>query len=191
MTSRRLWLIAISFTILLGMTRAIDSRYPWLWSYAADQLRPEVAQATGGPTHVMFTFVDHFEPHDQTTMDRWMTGYPLLASRHRDADGRPPQHSWFWYFSYADEAKTLSYLQQLSQLAYAGLGEVELHLHHRDAGEQAFLENMRRRLQLSASTGAMVTAELSPRTAFGFIHGLWALDNSRGGRTCGINNELI
>ena len=70
MTPRRLWTLAISFTILLGVTRVIDSRYPWLWAYAADQLRGQEAQAVGGPTHVMFVFADHFEPHDQATMDR-------------------------------------------------------------------------------------------------------------------------
>src|SRR3989338_911984 len=189
MTSRRLWLIAISFTILLGMTRAIDSRYPWLWAYIADQFQAQDAQATGGPTHVMFTFVDHFEPHDQATMDRWMASYPEMASRHRDADGRMPQHSWFWYFSYANGRESLSYLQQLARLAYQGLGEVELHLHHHDLTERAFRDKVGRLLQLSRWTGAMVTAQPQPRTSFGFIHGLWALDNSREG-SCGINNEL-
>lgn len=183
--------IVIGCVLAAVAAKTVDTRYPWLWAYVADQFRPQTVQATPGPTHILFTFVDHFEPHDQAAMDRWMTGYPSVAARHRDADGKSPQHSWFWYFSYADEAQTLSYLQQLSRLAYAGLGEVELHLHHRSLGEPDFLENMRRRLQLSASTGAMVTAEPSPRTAFGFIHGLWALDNSRHGKACGINNELI
>jgi len=171
--------------------KLLDVRYPWLWAYIAAQWQPPAAQATSGPTHVLFTFVDHFEPHDQMTMDRWMAAYPKMAGRHHDADGKPPQHSWFWYFSYADEAETASYLRQLAELAYRGFGEVELHLHHHSQTEQAFLEKIGAMIRHSQQTGAMVTAEAEPRTAFGFIHGLWALDNSRGGKTCGINDELI
>lgn len=175
--------------VLGGIARIVDTRYPWLWAYLADRLQPTEVQAAG-PTHILFTFVDHFEPHDQAAMDRWMRDYPLLTSRHRDADGVMPQHSWFWYFSYADGDETLSYLQQLAQLAYQDLGEVELHLHHRDRTPQTFQEKIERMIRLSQWTGAFVTAEPTPRTTFGFIHGLWALDNSRRG-SCGISDELI
>ncbi|MCP4641365.1 MAG: hypothetical protein GY851_13070, partial [bacterium] len=40
--------------------------------------------------------------------------------------------------------------------------------------------------------GIALTAEVVPRTAFGFIHGMWALDNSRGNppNNCGVDIEL-
>ena len=178
-------------TVLVGvLVKGVDDRYPWLWAYVADQLRPEPVQAAEGPIHVMFTFVDHFEPHDQPTMTRWMTGYPALARSHRDADGKAPQHSWFWFFSQSNGAQSIDFLQQLARLAYDGFGEVELHLHHWNDSEQTFLEKSGRMIQLSRWTGALVTAEATPRTAFGFIHGMWALDNSRHGEQCGVNNEI-
>ena len=174
---------------LLGVGQ-VDRRYPWIWSYLTDQLQPEPAQATAGPTHILFTFVDHFEPHDPAAVERWITDYPALARLHRDADGVPPQHTWFWYFGRSDEEESLQFLRQLSQLSFEGWGEVELHLHHFNDNERTFLKKMDRMIGLSQKVGAMVTAEPTPRTAFGFIHGMWALDNSRNGQHCGVNNEL-
>src|SRR5262245_7140983 len=57
-----------------------------------------------GPTHIFFCIADHFEPSHGTT-DRdverarvaaWVDGYPRLAGRFADADGRPPQHTFFF-----------------------------------------------------------------------------------------------
>ena len=191
--------VLISLMAVAGVcTTFVEDRYPWLRAYLADSSARQADRGPGasvhaadGPTHVLFTFVDHFEPHDQATMDRWMAAYPALASRHRDADGRPPQHSWFWFFGQSDGEESLRFLQQLAQLSFQGLGEVELHLHHFNDTPQTWAQQMTRMLQLSQWTGAMVTAQARPQTAFGFIHGMWALDNSRRGEQCGVNNELI
>ena len=48
------------------------------------------------------------------------------SSRYRDADGRPPRHSFF----FPGEQYGPRYLDALADLARAGLGEVEVHLHH-------------------------------------------------------------
>lgn len=169
----------------------VDARYPWIWSYSREQIFPAKDQPVTGPRHIMFTFADHFEPHDQTAMERWMESYPKAASRHVDKDGRRPQHTWFWFFSESEEEEKFHFLKQLSELVFQGLGEVELHLHHFNDNEEAFIQKMKAMIQISQQTGAMVTAEEFPRTAFGFIHGLWSLDNSRGIGACGVNNELI
>lgn len=187
---------AVLFSLLVALAvgaawaaRTVEAKYPWAWAYVADRLQPGPAQAAAGPTHVMFTFADHFEPHDQATMDRWLPAYRQMASQYRDADGRMPQHSWFWFFSHSDEPESLSFLQQLAGMVYDGFGEVELHFHHGSDTEPTWRRKMDRMIKLSQSTGALVTAERQPRTAFGFIHGMWALDNSRGTH-CGVNNEI-
>ncbi len=195
---RRLRWLPIGLLVLGVATAAwLDAHYPWIWAWGADQLRPRTVQAVEGPTHILFTFVDHFEPHEQAALDRWRSSYPTLADRHRDADGRPPQHSWFWYFSRSGEEESLRFLQQLAGLSYEGFGEVELHLHHWNDTEKTFLTKIQKMIDLSQQTGAFLTAQPRPsadsrrgRTAFGFIHGLWALDNSRPG-ACGVNNELV
>ncbi len=169
----------------------VNTQYPWLWMYVTDAMKPESKQEVKGPKHLMFVFVDHFEPHDQDAMDRWMKGYPEMASKHVDRDGKHPQHSWFWFFSESDLEEKKSFLAQLSNLSYQGYGEIELHLHHGNDHEESFLKQMNEALALSRQVGAMVTQEPQPWQAFAFIHGMWGLDNSRGAGFCGINNELI
>lgn len=190
--SKAVALVVVLFLCAGGifLFQKINVKYPWLWMTLGDQWGGRPLPAAG-PTHVLFLFTDHFEPHDQATMDRWMKAYPELARKHRDGDGKMPQHSWFWYFDKSDTPEKNRFLTQLSQLSYEGLGEVELHLHHTNDTEETFLKKIQEMIRLSRETGSMLTAEANPRTAFGFIHGLWSLDNSRGAGACGINNELI
>ncbi len=169
--------------------KLVDDRYPWLGGYIADQFREKPVKVEG-PKHIIFAFLDHFEPHDQKTMDRWMASYPLMADKHKDADGRKPQHTTFWYFDKSDDAEKRSFLRQLGKLAYEGYGEVELHLHHWHDNEESFLGKIKHAIELSHEAGALITAESKPRSAFGFIHGRWSLDNSRGAGDCGVNNEI-
>src|SRR5688572_17541967 len=110
----------------------------WIGSY----LRRRVPKVDDRPVHVMFCFVDHFEPMwhgaDLATqrhrVDRWCAEYRQLASRHRDADGRPPQHSFF----YPEEEYAVEHLDKLSALCAEGFGEIEVHLHHDNDTEANF-----------------------------------------------------
>ncbi len=184
----------LAFVCLLGAIyfwKSANVRYPWVENYAKDQIFPPKDVAVKGPRHILFLVTDHFEPENQAAMDRWMKNYPEMAIKHRDADGRPPQHTWFWFFEKSDDAEKLRFLQQLSELSYRGFGEVELHLHHANDTDATFKEKMRHAIELSQETGAMITAEARPRTSFSFIHGFWGLDNSRSAGFCGINDELI
>lgn len=163
----------------------IKKYYYWLPGYLRWALTP--AEKPQGPVHVFFVVADHFEPGEQkdSLVQRWLSEYPNLARRHRDSSGRPVQHTWF----YPAEQPVDRNLEALKTLVASGLGEVELHLHH---GPDT-LDSARRRYQegiawfqrfgfLKGTDGA---------THFGFIHGVWALDNSRDNRGyCGVNREL-
>ena len=189
-----IFIIALAVSAAFGaveLFQLVDGRYPWIWMYVLDELRPNPTHKVSDPKHIMFVFVDHFEPHDQETVDRWMNDYPALADRHWDADGRRPQHSWFWYFSESDLEEKKRFLSQLSTLAFERYGEIELHMHHGNDTEESFTKLMNEAIGLTQQVGGMITAEPKPRTAFGFIHGMWSLDNSRGAGVCGVNNELI
>lgn len=165
--------------------------HPWLWDYLAGHVRAAQARRrVKGPVHLMFLFVDHYEPQDEATIEQWVQGWPALAGRHRDADGVAPQYGWFWFFPGATPATEARYLASLSRLAFGRWGEVDLHLHHQDDTAATLTANLQRRLKLSNEFGAMLTAEASPTVRYGFIHGMWALDNSRLGAFCGVNNEL-
>ena len=101
--------------MLWAMLRARNMQI-WIGSY----LRRRLPRVTDRPVHVMFCFVDHFEPGwhgadietQRRRVDRWCRDYRVLASHHRDADGRPPQHSFF----YPEEEYAPEHLDKLAEL---------------------------------------------------------------------------
>lgn len=180
---------------LFVIDRLLRARNMHVW--IGNYLRSRPSPSSMAPVHVMFCFVDHFEPMwrgadpelQRTRVDRWCLDYRRLADRHQDADGRPPQHSFF----YPEEEYTQEHLDKLASLCADGYGEIEIHLHHDNDTETNFRECISRFANiLHERHGAL---PLDPETGvprFGFIHGNWCLDNSRpDGRWCGLNNELI
>lgn len=187
-----LLLPAMAALLLWGMLRARNMQI-WIGSY----LRRRPPHVVDRPVHVMFCFVDHFEPGwrgadletQRRRVDRWCRDYRALASRHRDADGRPPQHSFF----YPEEEYAPEHLDKLAELCADGYGEIEVHLHHDNDNEANFRKTMSGFCEvLHNRHGALPRDPESGELRFGFIHGNWCLDNSRpDGRWCGIDNELV
>jgi hypothetical protein len=136
----------------------------------------------------VFVFVDHYEPGrgeaGGAKNREWLERYRALADRHRDSYGRRPQHTWFYPYDHRNDAV----VRDLSRAAYEGLGEVEFHLHHGNDTNETFLPKLQEALAWFRSHGAMVSA--SGKTSFGFIHGNWALDDSRTKDRCGVSREL-
>jgi hypothetical protein len=164
----------------------------WLGAYLR-QRRPVVRP---GPVHVMFSFVDHYEPQwgrpsydvEVARVARWREGYKALASRHVDADGVHPQHTFF----YPEEEYRVEHLDHIAALCREGFGEIEVHLHHDNDTDAGLREKINRFVGvLHERHGALPVDPATGRPAFAFIHGNWCLDNSRAdGRWCGVNNEL-
>ncbi len=171
------------------------------------------AAPAAGPRHILFAFVDHFEPrgpHPGPDVTAWVDDYMALASRHADADGRHPIHSYFLISLPVITPECLDKtLIKLNQVTYAGCGEVEFHCHHGFIDENLrteseavsdLLDLIAQAKQHFSRYGALVTAEPVPQCTFGFIHGMWALDNSRtvpwpntyppSRQYCGVNREL-
>ncbi|HEU4752136.1 MAG TPA: hypothetical protein VFU47_03430, partial [Armatimonadota bacterium] len=121
-------------------------------------------------------------------MSDWMARYPQVASRHRDADGCVPAHSFFYPWDEYDGWE----FERLTELCAAGFGELDLHLHHESDTSETLRAKLREALELYQRREALPRWP-DGRTAFGFIHGNWALDNSRcedGRNYCGVNDEL-
>jgi len=153
--------------------------------FLADYIRwsPPVSPQT--PIHVFFLFVDHFEPsHDQARVRRWSSRYRALAARHRDRDGRPPQHTWF----YPGEQSDPGIMTVLGDFTRDGLGEVELHHHHRFESEQTLRVKLETAIAEFQRMGFLKTVD--GQTHFGFVHGNSGLDNSNGPALCGVPTEL-
>jgi hypothetical protein len=148
-----------------------------------DYLRRSRSHADHEPIDVMVLVTDHFEParskgHEAATesVRTWCESYEQLAARHHDADGRPPQHTWFFRFDYPNA----DCLQHLSASVFRGFGEVEFHLHHGHDTEGSFAATLRAGLDWFNRFGAMLTAETTPQQRFGYIAGNWSLDNGSG-----------
>jgi hypothetical protein len=168
----------------------------WLPGYVKDRVRRLGERAAGGESvgRVWVTLADHYEPlwreRDEgigrERVQRWRRQWPGLAERHRDGRGRPAQYTFF----YPAEEYRPELVEGLAELARKGLGDVEVHLHHDGEGEQAFIERMEGFKEALHGRHGLLR-KVGGRIAFGFIHGNWALDNSRpDGRWCGLNNEI-
>lgn len=166
----------------------------WIAGYALHRLKTLALPKTTGLTHVLFGICDHFEPlwggageaDGLERVLRWEREYPELAREFRDADGRPPRHTFF----FPGEQYRPAYLESLGRLARAGLGEVELHLHH-DADDASRLADDIRSYTRGYASHGHLPRDTDGTIRYGFIHGNWCLANSRGdGRYCGVDSEL-
>jgi len=147
------------------------------------------------PLHILFCMVDHFEPGtgnvtsdvERERVQTLLIEYPKLVRNHRDNAGNLPKRTWFFPPHYHRNNN----LRDLISLCASGYGEVELHLHHgKTKPDNA--ENLKKTIMQCikeySSFGIFGTENGNKR--YGFIHGDWALDNSRHGKYCGVNNEI-
>ena len=143
---------------------------------------------------IYFAIADHFEPlHGGVSFEtglarvrRWAEEYPRMARQFVDADGRHPQHTFFFPI----EQYRPEFLEPLAELCRQGFGEVEVHLHH----DNDTAENLRERLLWFTQTlherHGLLSKDASGKIRYGFIHGNWALNNSLpDGRWCGVNGR--
>jgi hypothetical protein len=177
-----------------GVLRASLSKqiHVWLAGWLLDRARKALLPAVQGERHLLFAVCDHFEPlHGGVTREvglarvkAWRDRLPAFE-RFRDENGRPPRYSFFFPGDQYDPA----FLEGLAPLVEAGLGEVEVHLHH-DGDTRASLAHT-----LGSTVEAFASHGLVPRRdqrwAWSFIHGNWSLANGRkDGRYCGVDDEL-
>lgn len=173
----------------------------WMPAYCRQRLVRRAPQ--GEMVDLIFALADHFEPAtvpgpggrfadlatQQQRMERWCREYPKLVEAWPDSDGRPFRHTYF----YPAEQYEAGIVAQLAEHCRAGWGEVEIHLHHGvEAPDTA--ANLRRVLtqfrDALAREGCLSRLEGEDRPRYAFVHGNFALANSRGGRFCGVDNEM-
>jgi hypothetical protein len=169
--------------------------HQWLPDYARHVVRRARTPRTRGDAHLLFALCDHYEPlhghADDATglrrVDEWADRYPALASRYTDADGRHPRHSFF----FPGEEYRPHFLDQLGKLARAGLGEVEVHLHHDGDTAATLTAKLEATLATFAQHGHL-SRDKKGRYRWAFIHGNWSLANGRPDRRwCGVDDELL
>jgi hypothetical protein len=174
--------------------RSLKHTHRWIGRWGLHALRNFVTPRTPGPRHVLFAMCDHYEPlwggagaaQGRERVVRWEREYPAFAREFRDADGRPPRHTFF----FPGEQYYADYLASLARLARAGFGEVELHLHH-DGDDAAKLRRDIGSYLAMFAQHRLLSRDPSGRLHYAFIHGNWCLANARkDGRYCGVDAEL-
>jgi hypothetical protein len=178
------------------MISKIGATLQWLPYYLAREVRRTIQGERVPPKHIYFCICDHFEPYwngankktARKRIQRWLDEYPKIADKYRDSGGNVLKYSFF----YPEEEYQVDDLNALAELCHAGYGEVEIHLHH----DNDTSENLRRTLidykrRLHEKHGLLSLDKKTGEIVYGFIHGNWALCNSRkDGRWCGVNDEI-
>ncbi|MSP61027.1 MAG: hypothetical protein EXR72_11915 [Myxococcales bacterium] len=176
------------------IARLTRNLHTWLPGHAGHLIARARAARIEGPRHLLFALCDHYEPlwgnADAATgaarVQAWAQGYPALAHDFTDADGRHPRHSFF----FPGEQYDPGYLEPLATLARAGLGEVEVHLHHDRDTRDGLRRDLARYLADFARHGHL-GRDRDGRLRYAFIHGNWCLANARADRRwCGVDDEL-
>ena len=185
--------LAVGFAAFRHLVRSRNMQY-WLGSWVAWRRRLRTRPA-GPRRHVYFCLADHYEPYGggadralaHARVARWMDFYPKVASAHLDSFGNHPKHTFF----YPAEEYDAELLDRLRELRDRNLGDVEVHLHHDDDTAENFRRTIDAFVRTLHERHGFLRADASGRPTYCFIHGNWALDNSRpDGRWCGVDNEL-
>ncbi len=188
----KLVIVGVIIVMLIGMTgvwyKVHSNHYDiWLNDYLFNttDFDPE---AIDGVIDIIYVAVDHWEPGGNVeSVNRWMTDYRALADKHIDSDGVKAQHTFY----YPIESFRGFEVDSIVTLCGEGYGDVEVHLHHKDDTSESLRKLFNDGIDSLQAHGALRSPDGEDH--FSFIHGNWALDNSRGSgdhNYCGVNDEL-
>ena len=193
-----LMLLLLGGIAIRRLQRAVQARGfdRWVPGYLFSQdSTPEVV-LDREPVDVFLAICDHYEPEwgnpsrDEALrrVHRWCDDYPRLFQDFRDVDGRTPRHSFF----FPQDQYRPEYIDPLAELCHDGFGEFDIHLHHADDTPEGLEEKLSVfRDALFHRHGMLRRDPTTGEIVYGFIHGNWALCNSRRDRKwCGVDHEI-
>ena len=165
----------------------------WIISYFRQILKNK--KTNDQVKHIYVCLADHYEPYLNNVtqrkahqrVKRWVKNYPVIAFKHTDSFGNHPQHTYF----YPEEEYDEWVLEQIKILCDKGIGDLEIHLHHDDDTSENLTITLNKFKQLLYDKHGFLRKDSNNVITYGFIHGNWALDNSRpDGKWCGVDDEI-
>jgi hypothetical protein len=168
----------------------------WVPAYLSPRESVPVMILDREPVDVFLAICDHYEPEwgnpsrdvALSRVHRWCDEYPRMFGGFQDVDGRAPRHSFF----FPQDQYRPEYIDPLADLCHAGFGEFDIHLHHADDTPEGLEEKLSTfRDVLFHRHGVLRRDPATGDIVYGFIHGNWALCNSRRDRKwCGVDHEI-
>jgi hypothetical protein len=165
----------------------------WLGPYLWDRLQKGMRPAK--PKRAWVVITDHYEPLGmgasiETALRRvaqWRDKWPRIADdAPRDSAGLCAKYTFF----YPQEEYRRDLLDGIAEMVRLRVGDVEVHLHHDNEQRESFIRKVTEYCHRLRDDHGLLRQE-DGRTVFGFVHGNWALDNSRpDGKWCGLNGEI-
>ena len=176
------------------MFKAADK---WLLPYLNRSLKRKL-NTSPTETHVMLAICDHYEPlspHAAQSIEtgkarvaRWLKEWPEVSQAHVDSDGRHPKHSIFYPAEEAEKPEV--FIPLIKPLVDDGFAEIEVHLHHADDTADSLRKQL---VDFRDYLGSLnlLGKDADGKDRYAFIHGNWALCNSRpDGKHCGVDEEI-
>ena len=167
----------------------------WGPSYIRQRLRQITQRAAPPLERIWLTIADHYEPKwrradlstAQSRVALWRAAWPEIARRCRpDSLGNAPRYTFF----FPEEEYHPTLMEPLAEMVHEEIADVEVHLHHDGEGRQNFVDRISTFCKTLHNEHGLLRKR-NGKLTFGFIHGNWALDNSRpDGRLCGLNDEI-
>jgi len=167
----------------------------WGPSYISQWLRKIVQRGTPPLKRIWVTIADHYEPRwrhadlrtARSRVALWRATWPEIAKRCKpDSLGNAPRYTFF----FPEEEYHPTLIEPLAEMVRDRIADVEVHLHHDGEGRQNFIDRISSFCRILQNKHGLLRKR-DGKPTFGFIHGNWALDNSRpDGRWCGLNDEI-
>ena len=179
----------------------LKQNLPWLARYPFVRAKNFLEQTAFEKKHLIFIIANHFEPAwsangflDLESQRRRLDEYYKLARATgetvRDSDGTKFRHTNF----YPAEQYDYQLLDKMAEMQAEGLGEAEIHLHH-GVEKPDTAENLRKALKefrdcLAEKHRLLSRFDGEGEPKYAFVHGNLALANSKGGKCCGVDEEM-
>jgi hypothetical protein len=175
-------------TAYVGIQANEKRIFIWLPEYMKYEM--ERLSGNGGQdatTDIMLFIADHHEIKKNLKKEvEFIKRLKNLSNKHEDSGGKKFQYTFFYVYDGFNPEVARTIVSACAE----GYGDIELHWHMSNETSESYRKKLKDALEKFSEIGALTT--IDGKTAFGFIHGNWNLDNtpSLNGSVSGVTNEI-